>query len=123
MKKTVLFSTIFAFLAIVSFYVFASAKSLVPELLSINIVGPESVPQDTQNIYRVVAVYDDDSIVEVTADSDIKVVSDECKVTNIGGIVETFKLKKAEKQFTIYANYRDFETEKSVTIYHQSKNK
>jgi hypothetical protein len=123
LKKTVLFFTIIAVLAIVSLYVFASAESPAPELLSINILGPDSVPENTQNIYQVVADYDNGSNIEVTADADVKVISDECKVINIGGIVETFKLKKNQRQFTIHANYRDLEAKKPVTIYsHTQKN-
>jgi len=122
-QKTVLFPAIFAILAILSFYVFASSQSQKLKLLGIYLIGPNSVPEDTQNIYCVIAVYDNGSKVEVTADSNIKIVSDECKVINIGGIVETFELKQPEKQFTIYANYRDLEVEKSVTIYsHTQKN-
>jgi hypothetical protein len=122
LNKTILFSTILAVLAIVSFYAFASSQSQEPKLLSINIVGPDSVPEDTQNIYQVVADYDNGSKVEVTVDADIKVVSDECKVINIGGIVETFKLKQPQKQFTIQANYRSLEAKKPVTIFaHKNK--
>jgi hypothetical protein len=122
MKKTVLFSTMFAVLAIVSFYAFASSQSQEPKLTGIDILGPDSVPENTQNVYYVVAVYDNGSEVEVTADANVKVISDECKVVNIGGIVETFKLKKPEKHFTIYANYRDLEVQKPVTVYrHQQE--
>ncbi len=111
----------FAVPAVVSFYAFAAAPAQKPKLLEIKIVGPDSVPENTQNIFCVVAVYDDGSEVEVTADADVKVVSDECKVLNIGGIVETFELKKAEKHFTISANYRSFEVQKPVVIFANKK--
>lgn len=117
MKKTTLFSAILAVLAIASFYVFASSQPQKPKLLGIDILGPNSVPEDTQNIYQVVADYDDGSMIEVTADANVTVASDECKVINLGGIVETFKLEQPQKQFTIYAHYRDLEVKKPVTIY------
>ncbi|MBU1260448.1 MAG: hypothetical protein KJ757_02400 [Planctomycetes bacterium] len=117
MKKTVLLPAILVVLAITSFYASASSQSSEPNLLRIDIVGPNSVLEDTQNVFCVVAVYDDGSEIEVTADADVKVVSDECKVTNLGGIVETFKLKQPEKQFTIHASYRGLEAEKPVAIY------
>lgn len=117
MKKIILFSTIITVLAISSFYVFASSEQSSPKLTGIDILGPDSVPENTQNVYQVVADFEDGSKVEVTADADVKVVSNECKVINIGGIVETFKLKKTKKQFTIYANYRSLEVKKPVTVY------
>ncbi|PKL48753.1 MAG: hypothetical protein CVV39_03940 [Planctomycetes bacterium HGW-Planctomycetes-1] len=121
MKKTILFSVIFTVLAAVSFCAFAVSPAQKPKLLEIKIVGPDSVPENTQSIFCVVAVYDDGSEVEVTADADVKVVSDECKVLNLGGIVETFKLKKPQKQFTICANYRSLEAQKPVTIFADKK--
>ncbi len=117
MKKIVLFSTILAVLAIVSLYVFASSEPARPKLTGIDLIGPNAVPENTQNVYCVDAVYDDGSRVEVTTDANVKVVSNECKVTNLSGIVETFKLEKSEKHFTICANYRDFKVKKLVTIY------
>jgi hypothetical protein len=121
MKKTILFSVMFAVLAFVSFYAFAAAPAQQPKLVDIKIVGPDSVPENTQSIFCIVAVYDDGSEVEVTADADVKVVSDECKVLNLGGIVETFELKKPQKQFTICANYHSFETQKPVVIFADKK--
>ncbi|MFA5291608.1 MAG: hypothetical protein WC496_01090 [Phycisphaerae bacterium] len=120
-QKTVLFPAILTVLAIVSFYAFASSEPARPKLTGIDIIGPDCVPEDTQNVYCVVAVYDDGSKVEVTADSNVEVVSDECKVINLGGIVETFKLAQPGKHFTIYANYHDLEVKKSVTIYSHSQ--
>jgi hypothetical protein len=121
MKKTILFSAMFAVLAFISFYAFAAAPVQEHKLVDIKIVGPDSVPENTQNIFCVVAVYDDGSEVEVTADADVKVVSDECKVLNLGGIVETFKLKKPQKQFTICANYHSLEAQKPVVIFADKK--
>jgi hypothetical protein len=121
MKKGILFFTIPAVLAIVSFYVFASPEQTRPKLTSVDILGPNSVPENTQNVYCVAAVYDDGSKLDVTLDANVKVVSDECKVINIGGIVETFKLEQPEKHFTIHANYHDFKVKKSVTIYSRTQ--
>jgi len=117
MKKSVLFCAVIAVFAIVSIYAFALPEQTAPKLTGICLVGPNSIPENTQNIYRVVAVYDNGSNVEVTVDSNINIVASECKVINIGGIIETFKLEHPEKQFTIYADYRDFKTAKSVTVY------
>ena len=117
MKKTVLFCTVLAALAIVSFYAFASSEQSSPKLTEINILGPNSVPEDTQSIFQVVAVYDNGSMIEVTADANVTVTPDEPAVINLGGIVETFKLEQPQKQFTIYAHYRDLKVEKPVTIF------
>ncbi len=123
MKRAVSFSAICAVLATVSLCAFASSESPEPKLLRIDIIGPNSVPEDTQNIFHIVAVYDDGSEIEITADANVAVTPDKCWVTNLGGIVETFKLKTAEKQFTIYASYQGLEVQKPVTVYgHKQEN-
>jgi hypothetical protein len=113
MKKTVLF---FAILAIVSLYVFASPEPAEPKLTGINIIGPNSVPENTQSVFYVAAIYDNGSIVEVTPNAGITVAPDKNAVINLGGIIETFKLNRQE-QFTIHAKYQGFAAEKLVIIY------
>ncbi|MCX5633415.1 MAG: hypothetical protein NTW93_07065 [Phycisphaerae bacterium] len=121
MKKILLFSAIPVVLVIFSFYIFATADSGIqerssPKLLNIDIIGPNSVPENTQNVFHVAAIYDNGSIVEVTPDANIMVTPEKHAVINLGGIIETFKQNQQE-QFTIHANYRGFATEKLVIIY------
>jgi len=121
MKKILLFSAILTVLVIFSFYISAPADSNTqerpaPKLLGINIIGPNSVPENTQNVYNIAAIYDNGSIIEVTPNADIVVAPDKYAVINLGGIIETFKQNQQE-QFTIYANYRGFAVEKLVIIY------
>ena len=103
--------------AIVGLYVFVSARPSEPKLLRIHIIGPNSVPENTQNVFYVVADYDNGSKVEVTLDAGIEIVSRKCKVVNLGGIVETFKLKQPKRQFTIQAKYGNIAATKRVTVY------
>jgi hypothetical protein len=116
MKKSLLFSAFIAVIAISGFYIFAFADSAAPKLMTIDIIGPNSVSENTQNVFHIAAVYDNGSIVEVTPDASIKVDPDKHAVINLGGIVETFKLNQPQK-FTIYAKYSGFEVKKQVTIY------
>jgi hypothetical protein len=120
-QKSLLFSAIFSVLAIVSFCVFASPQQAGVKLTGIDIIGPNSVPANTQNVFHIAAVYDNGSIVEVTPDASINVNPDKHAVIILGGIVETFKLKQ-EQQFTISAKYQGFAVEKRVTIYPISDN-
>jgi hypothetical protein len=113
MTRTVLFSTILAVLAIAGFCVFASPEV---KLLNIDIIGPNTVPANTQSVFHIAAIYDNGSMVEVTPDASIKVNPDKHAVINLGGIVETFK-QDQPKQFTIYAKYQGMAAEKIVTIY------
>lgn len=116
MKKSLLFSAGFAVLAIASFCVFASPEQAEPKLLSIDIVGPNSVPENTQNVFHIAAIYDNGSIVEITPNASITVNPDKNAVINLGGIIETFK-QNQQQQFTIYAKYQGLSAEKLVTIY------
>jgi hypothetical protein len=113
--KTNLLLSILAVAAIGCLYVFTSPSK--PKLLNINIIGPDSVPENTQNVFYVVANYDNGSKVEVTVDAGVKVVSRKCKVANLGGIVETFKLEQQKRQFTIHAKYQNIAVRKLVTVY------
>lgn len=120
MKKN-LFVPIIAAAVIFSLYFFASADSSGGKILRIDIIGPNSVPENTQNVFHIAAIYDNNSIVEVTPDASITVNPDKNAVINLGGIIETFKLKQ-EKQFKICAKYQGFAAEKIVTIYPVQKN-
>ena len=121
MKKILLFSAILTVLVIFSFYGFAPAdcgtqERPAPKLLGIDIIGPNSVPENTQNVFHVAAIYDNGSIIEVTPNADIMVAPDKYAVINLGGIIETFEQHQQE-QFTIHVNYHGFEAEKLVIIY------
>jgi hypothetical protein len=116
MKKIILLSTILAVLAIAGFCVFASSGQVKPKLTSINIIGPNAVPENTQNVFHVAAIYDNGSIVEVTPDASITVNPDKHAVINLGGIIETFK-QNQQQQFTIYAKYQGLAAEKLVIVY------
>ena len=121
MKKILLFSAILTAVVIFSFYGFATVDSNTqespsPKLLGIDIIGPNSVPENTQNVYNVAAIYDNGSIIEVTPNAGIVVAPDKYAVINLGGIIETFK-QNQQGQFTIHANYQGFEAEKLVIIY------
>jgi hypothetical protein len=116
MKKIILLSTIVAVLAIAGLCVFASPQKAETKLMSINIIGPNSVPANTQSVFHIAAVYDNGSIVEITPDAKIMVAPEKHAVINLGGIIETFK-QNQQQQFTIYAKYQGLAAEKLVTIY------
>jgi len=119
MKKIILLSTVLAVLAIASFCVFASPEAGA-KLTGIDIIGPNSVSENTQNVFHIAAIYDNGSIVEVTPDAGITVAPQKNAVINLGGIIETFR-QNQQQQFTIYAKYQGFAAEKLVTIYPSQK--
>jgi hypothetical protein len=118
MNKSLLFSAV---LAIAGLCVFASGQQTEAKLLSIDIIGPNSVPENTQNVFHIAAIYDNGSIIEVTPDASITVNPQKHAVINLGGIIETFK-QNQQQQFTIYAKYQGFAAEKLVIIYPAQKN-
>jgi hypothetical protein len=121
MKKNLLFAAFLTVLVIFSLC-FAAVKLPEPKLLGISIIGPDSVPADTQNVWNVIANFDNGSEAEVTANADVMVYPDELAVIDLGAIIETFKQTSDKEQFTIRARYQDFTVEKVVTIYRSDDN-
>ena len=94
---------------------FAAVKMPQPKLEGLDITGPDVVSADSQNVWHVMALFADNSEVEVTADADVMVYPDEVAVINLGAIIETLK-ESDNKEFTIRARYQEFIAEKTVTV-------
>ena len=89
----------------------------IPDLQSIEIAGPNSVPEESDSQYQVIGHYDNGSSKDVTADANLMVAPDEFAVIELGGILETFRLYRMQETCTIYAECQGFTALKPVKIY------
>ena len=87
------------------------------EVQSIEIVGPNSVPEESGTQYKVFASYGDCGTVDITADANITVAPDEFAVIDVNGLLSTGRLYRMQETCTIYADYRGFSDSKPVVIY------
>lgn len=120
MKKNLFAGTLIALL--VAGICFAAIQMPKHDFTAFDILGPEVVSPDSQNVWQVVAIRDDNSMVEVTADAEVRAYPDDVAVINLGAVIETLK-DTDTKQFTIRATYLDMATEKTVTISSVCKNR
>ncbi|MGA2915788.1 MAG: LamG domain-containing protein [Sedimentisphaerales bacterium] len=88
-----------------------------PNLQSIEIAGPNSVPEESDTQYRVIGHYDDGSRQNITADANLTVVPDEFALIDANGLLSTERLYQLKEICTINADYEGFSASKSVTIY------
>jgi len=89
----------------------------LPSLQGINIVGPNSVPEESDTQYNVIGRYDNGSSSNITADTNLAVVPDEFAVIDANGLLATDRLYRQKEICTIYAYYQGFSASKPVTIY------
>jgi hypothetical protein len=86
-------------------------------LQSIGIVGPNSVPEESESQYQVKAYYDDGTNEDITADSNLTVNNDEFAYFDANGLLITERLYRPREKCTISAAYDGLSASLPVTIY------
>jgi 6-phosphogluconolactonase (cycloisomerase 2 family) len=87
------------------------------KLQSIKIVGPNSVPEESDTQYKVIGHYDNGSSKNITADANLAVAPDEFAQIEPNGLLATDRLYQIQELCTIRADYKGFSASKLVTIY------
>ena len=98
-------------------YLITTAPEPATLLQSIEIVGPNSVPEESDTQYQVIGHYDNNSISDITADTNLIVAPDEFAVIDANGLLATFRLYRMQETCTIYADCQGFTASKPVVIY------
>jgi hypothetical protein len=86
-------------------------------LRSIKIVGPNSVPEESDTQYQVIGHYDDNSTSAITADANLTAAPDEFARIDSNGLLATERLYRMQETCTIRAAYKGFSASKPVIIY------
>lgn len=86
-------------------------------LESIEIAGPDSVPEESDTQYQVIGYYDNNSTSDLTNDANLAVAPDEFAAIDSNGLLSTGRLYRMQEACTIYADYQGLTAEKPVTIY------
>ena len=86
-------------------------------LQSIEIAGPNSVPEESDSQYQVIGHYDNGSSKDVTTDANFVVAPDEFAVIDVNGLLTTYRLYRMQETCTIYADCQNLAAEKPITIY------
>jgi hypothetical protein len=90
------------------------------KLMHINIVGPNSVPEESDTQYQVTGLYDTGSNIitrDITADVNLSVAPDEFAVIDFNGLLSTDRLYRIQELCTISADCQGLSDSKPVTIY------
>ncbi len=92
-----------------------------PNLINIEIEGPNEVAEETDTAYKAIAVYDNNSTKDVTDQAYWAVMPDNYADINDSGLLTTDQLVMPTEDVTIYAEYEEandiVQDEKDVTIY------
>ena len=92
----------------------------IPELAklqSIEITGPNSVPEESDTQYKVIGHYDNGSSKNITIDVNLAVAPDEFAQIEPNGLLTTDRLYRMQETCTIHSDYKGFSASKQVTIY------
>jgi hypothetical protein len=86
-------------------------------LQRIGIVGPNSVPEESESQYKVKAYYGDGTNEDITADSNLTVNNDEFAYFDANGVMKTERLYRPREKCIISAEYDGLTASLPVTIY------
>jgi len=93
----------------------------LPELVGLEITGPEEVAEDFQAQYKAIAYYDNNSTKNVTDEAQWSVEPNEIASINSNGLLTTEEIYILEEDITIHAQYTEdtntVETEKAVSVF------
>jgi hypothetical protein len=87
------------------------------KLQGIEIVGPNSVPEESDTQYKVIGHYDNGSSKNITTDANLAVAPDEFAQIDSNGLLATDRLYRMQETCTISADCQSFSASKPVTIY------
>jgi len=81
--------------------------ALEPELVCLEVVGPNSVAEESSAQYTAIAVYDNNSTKDVTEEAYWAVMPDNYADINDFGLLDTYELVMPTEDVTIYAEYEE----------------
>jgi len=86
-------------------------------LESIEIVGPNSVAEESTAQYQITGYYSDATTADLTADANFSLSSDEFASIDANGLLTTERLYRVSETCTVNANYDGLAVSMQVTIY------
>jgi hypothetical protein len=99
----------------------ATTWALAPNLIGLEIEGPNEVAEESSAQYKAIAVYDDNSTKDVTNLAEWIISPDDYAGINDSGLLATYELVMPTEDVTIYAQYEVgndiFQAEKDVQIF------
>ncbi len=84
---------------------------------SIEITGPNSVPEESDTQYQAIGHYENGSSKNITADANLTVAPDKFAAIDSNGMLATERLYRLKENCTIYADYKGVSGSKLVAIY------
>jgi hypothetical protein len=98
-------------------YLITTAPEPAAILQSIEIVGPNSVPEESDTQYQIIGHYDNNSTSDITSDANLIVAPDEFAQIDSNGLLSTERLYRLKELCTIKADCKGLSDSMPVTIY------